>query len=79
MNVPTLVLVLIFNRKRVGEVQFLNIAAYENSNFSVIQNECIRSLTELEKDMSVTFKRVVVFGKGSKPIPILFKKLMQKY
>lgn len=75
----TLVLVLIFNRKRVGEVQFLNIAAYENSIFSVNQNEFLSSLTELEKSMSVTFKRVVVFGKGSKPVPILFTKLMQRY
>ncbi|XP_023312017.1 uncharacterized protein LOC108915376 [Anoplophora glabripennis] len=29
--------------------------------------------------MSSTFKRVVVFGKGSKPVPILFTKLMQRY
>lgn len=75
----TLVLVLIFNRKRVGEVQFLNITTYENNNLSVNQTECLSSLTELEKNMSATFKRVVVFGKGSKPVPILFTKLMQKY
>lgn len=75
----TLVLVLIFNRKRVGKVQFLTIASYENSNYSLNQEECLSSLSELEKNMSASFKRVVVFGKGSKPVPILFTKLMQRY
>lgn len=75
----TLVLVLIFNRKRVGEVQFLNITTYENNNFSINQTEFLNCLSEVEKNMSATFKRVVVFGKGSKPVPILFTKLMQRY
>lgn len=75
----TLVLVLIFNRKRVGEVQFLNITTYESNNFSINQREFLNCLSELEKNMSATFKRVIVFGKGSKPVPILFTKLMQRY
>lgn len=75
----TLVLVLVFNRKRVGEVQFLDIATYKNTTFTTTQEECLSSLTEFEKSMSATFKRVVVFGKGSRPVPILFTKLMQKY
>lgn len=29
--------------------------------------------------MCATFKRIVMFGKGSKPVPILFTKLMQTY
>nr|CAI5853461.1 unnamed protein product [Callosobruchus analis] len=73
-----LVLAVIFNRKRIGEVQILTMAAYENCDISINQ-ECLKSLTEIEKCLSATFKRVVVFGKGSKPVPILFTKLMQKY
>nr|CAI5817923.1 unnamed protein product [Callosobruchus analis] len=55
------------------------MAAYEDCDISINQEECLDSLTEIEKCLSATFKRVVVFGKGSKPVPILFTKLMQKY
>nr|CAI5858391.1 unnamed protein product [Callosobruchus analis] len=74
-----LVLVVIFSRKRIEEVQFLTMAAYEDCDISINQEECLNSLTETEKCLNATFKSVVVFGKGSKPVPILFTKLMQKY
>lgn len=75
----TLAIVLIFNRKRVGEVQFLEIGTYEN-NFSLTrQDECMHSLTAFEKNMSESFKRVVTLGKGSRPVPLLFSKRMQRY
>lgn len=46
----TLALVLVFNRKRVGEVQFLShIATYKNSIFYINQEQCLTSLSELEK------------------------------
>ncbi|KAJ8945466.1 hypothetical protein NQ314_009218 [Rhamnusium bicolor] len=47
------------------------------NNYKILK--CLNSLSELEKNMSSTFKRVVVFCKGSKPVPILFTKLMQRY
>lgn len=72
-------IVLIFNKKRIGEVQFLEISAYEKNQSFKNQEEFLNSLSELEKTMSTSFKRVVVFGKGSKPVPILFTKQMQKY
>ncbi|CAH0558836.1 unnamed protein product [Brassicogethes aeneus] len=75
----TLSIVLVFNRKRIGEVQFLDIQSYERNFSAKNQKECLNSLTELEKSMSATFKRVVVFGKGSKPVPILFTKRMQQF
>nr|CAI5858393.1 unnamed protein product [Callosobruchus analis] len=49
-----LCLLVVFDRKRIGEVQF-------------------------EKNMCSFFKRVVVFGKGSKPVPLLLTKQMQMY
>lgn len=79
LSESTLSIVLIFNRKRIGEVQFLDIPTYEKNFSTVNQEECLNSLTELEKAMSATFKRVIVFGKGSKPVPILFTKRMQKF
>ncbi|KAG5877457.1 hypothetical protein JTB14_024990 [Gonioctena quinquepunctata] len=75
----SLCFVLVFNRKRIGEVQFLDINSYERDISSVNQEEFSNCLTEFEKNMSSCLKRVVVFGKGSKPVPILFTKLMQIY
>lgn len=75
----TLSMVLIFNRKRVGEVQFLEIESFQKTFSTKIQEECLSALTEVEKNMSSFFKRVVVFGKGSKPVPILFTRKMQEY
>lgn len=75
----TLCLVLVFNRKRIGEVQFLDIKSYETEELSINQEEFLKCLTEFEKKMSSCFKRVVVFGKGSKPVAILLTKRMQSY
>lgn len=36
-------------------------------------------LTEFEKAISSSFKRVVLIGKGSKQVPILFTKQLQTY
>lgn len=76
----TLALTLIFNRKRIGEVQFLEIATYNrDSSDRTYQQECIDALTTLEKALCSNFKRVVVFGKGSKAVPILFTTRMQMF
>lgn len=73
-----LVLVLIFNRNTI-QVQFLDIISYKSNAFHISQNEMINALTDFERATSSAFKRVIVFGKGSKPVPILFTKLLQKY
>lgn len=75
----TLAIVLVFNRKRIGEVQFLDIDSYEKTVVARNQDEVLSSLTEFEKTMCTNFKRIVVFGKGSKPVSILFTKKMQTY
>lgn len=75
----TLCLVLLFNRKRIGEVQYLEIDAYERDYSSINQEESLNLLSAFEKSMSATLKRIIVFGKGSKPVPILFTRKMQKY
>lgn len=74
-----LCLVSVFNRKRIGEIQFLNIQTYARDSSNINQEECFNSPTDLEKNMSNFFKRVVVLGKGSKPVPILFTRQMRIY
>lgn len=75
-----LVQTVIFNRKRVGEVQYLRIDTYVNSDIVVSHQEVfVKCLTPVEKILSKKFKRVVTMGKGSKPVPMLFSKCTQKY
>ncbi|KAI4468041.1 hypothetical protein MML48_2g00008999 [Holotrichia oblita] len=74
------ILTIMFNRKRVGDVQYLQLATYNLSNTcSANEQACMEALTPLEKILSRRFKRVVTEGKGSKPIPILFSNRMQKF
>lgn len=61
----TLVLLLIFNRKRIGEIQYLDTGTYEQTFSSVNQDELLSSLIEFEKNMGSSFNHVIVFGKGS--------------
>lgn len=75
----TLCMILVFNRKRIGEVQFLDIDSYYRNHSAIIQQESFVALTEVEKTMCSNFKRILVFGKGSKPVPLLLTNQMQKY
>lgn len=70
---------IMFNRKRIGDVQYLKIETYERENYSTTQKAFSESLTDLEKVLCKQFKRVITDGKGSKPVPVLFSKRIQKY
>lgn len=72
-------LVLLLNRKRIGEIQYLTIDTYCAPLNHCQQEEFIQSLSACERSLTKNFKRVVTFGKGSKPVPILFSRNMQKY
>ncbi|XP_074039978.1 uncharacterized protein isoform X2 [Leptinotarsa decemlineata] len=74
-----LVLTVLLNRKRVGDVQYIKLDSYKESTTSRNQEECINVLSESEKLLSVHFKRIVSIGKGSKSIPIVFPKNIQTY
>lgn len=70
---------VMFNKKRVGEVQYLKIDTYRKDCSTINQDSFVQSLSKLEQIMCKSFKRVVTGGKGSKPVPILFSKEMQTY
>ncbi|KAG5863208.1 hypothetical protein JTB14_038451 [Gonioctena quinquepunctata] len=74
-----LVLTVLLNRKRIGDVQYIKLDSYIDSSTTRDQEECINVLTESEKLLSAHFKRIVSIGKGSKSIPILFPKNVQAY
>lgn len=72
-------LILILNRKRIGEIQYLKVQTYRK-NFSDFNNqeEILDSLSPSEKLLCKNFKRIVSGGKGSKPVPILLSPYLQE-
>lgn len=70
---------VIFNRRRVENVQYLQIITYKKEDSENNLNAFATSLTSVEKIISKRFKRVITDGKGSRPLPILFTKRTQKY
>ncbi|XP_074027761.1 uncharacterized protein isoform X1 [Leptinotarsa decemlineata] len=70
---------IMFNRKRIGEIQYLTIQTYNLNTDTINQESFMDSLTKVEQLISKRFKRVVAGGKGSKPVPILFSRKLQKY
>nr|CAI5819408.1 unnamed protein product [Callosobruchus analis] len=73
-----LALTLLLNRKRIGEIQYLTLQRYISAPSQNTQEEFIEALSESEKALTKSFKRVVTEGNGSKPVPILFSKTMQQ-
>nr|XP_023028166.1 uncharacterized protein LOC111516220 [Leptinotarsa decemlineata] len=70
-------LVLLLNRKRIGEIQYLKLSTYNSDISHYQQEEFVDSLSDAEKILTKNFKRVVTAGKGSKPVAILFPKKYQ--
>lgn len=68
---------VIFNRRRTGEVQYLNVQTYLKIYESTNNEEF--ALTDLENILTNKFKRVVTGGKGTRLVPILFSKKLQKF
>ncbi|XP_031334400.1 uncharacterized protein LOC116164372 [Photinus pyralis] len=75
----SLVLTILLNRKRVGDVQYIKLNTYLENQSSDEQEECMKALSESEKMLCKHFKRIVTIGKGSKCVPILFPKNGQTY
>ncbi|KAK5647985.1 hypothetical protein RI129_002877 [Pyrocoelia pectoralis] len=74
-----LVLTVLLNRKRVGDVQYIKVDSYTQVTTSTNQEECLNALSESEKLLSAHFKRIITIGKGSRSIPVLFPKNVETY
>lgn len=78
----TLVATILHNRKRVGDVQYLDWKSCENQlsrNIHVAQTEFTESLTDSEKILTQNYCKITSIGKGSRPVTILISKSIQKY
>lgn len=77
-----LVFTVLHNRKRVGDVQYLEWKSCEEQlkNDNTIQQvELAASLSETEKVLTQNYKKIISIGKGSRAVTILVPKKMQKY
>lgn len=74
----TLALLILFNRRRIGDVQFLKTHDYKTdrkTNFIDFENV----LSEGEKILTSKYKRVVNSGKGSREVVILVPQSLQRF
>nr|CAI5856857.1 unnamed protein product [Callosobruchus analis] len=75
----SLAFTILFNRRRIGDVQYLEVESYLNNHSSDNQTEFLNQLSESERALTLTYKRVVAGGKGSRGIVILFPPKVQRY
>lgn len=74
----TLALLIIFNRRRIGDVQYLKIKDYRNdrkTNYKDFEHV----LTETEKILTQKYKRIMNSGKGSRAVVILIPERLQEF
>ncbi|XP_050519622.1 uncharacterized protein LOC126893457 isoform X1 [Diabrotica virgifera virgifera] len=66
---------LLFNKRRVGELQRLPLDIYLKHHDSQSSKEFEKVLTETEKILVHSLKRTVIRGKRGRGVPVLFDKL----
>lgn len=72
----TLAQVIIFNRRREGEVSRMEVSTFKDRKKSEINMDMAACLTSLEKKMCDFFTRVEIRGKRGRGVPILLKPSM---
>ncbi|KAJ8958380.1 hypothetical protein NQ317_001993 [Molorchus minor] len=68
--------ILIFNKRRVGELQRMQLSTFLNHYESFASSEFEKALTESERIMSKSLKRIVIRGKRGRGVPVLFDRHM---
>uniref|UniRef100_A0A1A8S1J5 Si:dkey-51d8.9 n=1 Tax=Nothobranchius rachovii TaxID=451742 RepID=A0A1A8S1J5_9TELE len=72
----TLAQVIIFNRRREGEVSRMELSTFKERKKSEINEDMAACLTPLEKKMCDFFTRVEIRGKRGRGVPVLLKPSM---
>lgn len=65
---------MLFNKRRVGELQRMTLAVYKENTDRIPSTEFEKVLTETEKILYSSLKRVVIRGKHSRGVPVLIDK-----
>lgn len=64
--------VLLLNRRRIGELQRMTLEVYTTNINNKRSNEFDKCISESEKVLMNSFKRVVIRGKRGRGVPVLF-------
>ncbi|XP_030607071.1 uncharacterized protein LOC115795355 [Archocentrus centrarchus] len=67
----TLTQVVLFNRKRQGEVSKMEVQAFTSRNCTELNPDIMMCLNELERKLAKYFDRVEIRGKRSRMVPVL--------
>ncbi|KAJ8956143.1 hypothetical protein NQ314_006769 [Rhamnusium bicolor] len=66
--------VMIFNKRRVGELQRMTVLGFLKNYNNIPSSEFERALTNSEKILYQSLKRIVIRGKRGRGVPVLFDK-----
>lgn len=69
---------ILLNRRRAGEVQRVLLETYINAHSEIPQEEIEKSLSPIEKELTKSFKRIVIRVKRGRGVPVLFTPHLQK-
>ncbi|KAF5308127.1 hypothetical protein FQR65_LT18259 [Abscondita terminalis] len=75
----TFMLLLLHNRKRVGDIQYIETGDVSESCCIEQTNEIFHSLSETEKMLAKFYKKIHTIGKGSKEILVLVPRDVQEF
>ncbi|XP_045897896.1 uncharacterized protein LOC123965420 [Micropterus dolomieu] len=74
----TLTQVMLFNRRRAGEVSRMRLSAYLSKDTSEEQGDVNLALTALEQKLCRHFVRIAIVGKRGRKVPVLLTPLMRE-
>ena len=80
LNEAALASIILFNRKRAGEVSKMSLSSYEEKRCQGNGQKMItESLSILEQELSKTLQRVEIIGKKGRIVPVLLTKNMSHW
>lgn len=68
--------IMLFNRRRQGEVAKMLVVTYKNRSVQGWNNDVMLGLTKLERDLIRAFTRLVPRGKRGRKVPVLLTREM---
>ncbi|CAK6976189.1 uncharacterized protein LOC117812108 isoform X2, partial [Scomber scombrus] len=74
----TLAQVILFNRRREGEVSKMPLSVYMSRDLSETHEDINLALTELEQKLCKHFVRITIVGKRGRKVPVLLTPLMKE-
>ncbi|XP_078790071.1 uncharacterized protein LOC105358446 isoform X3 [Oryzias latipes] len=63
--------IILFNRRREGEVSSMPLSAFEKRDLSDSHEDVDWALSEVEKKLCRHFTRIIIRGKRGRPVPVL--------